>query len=175
MRAETFSTNAALTVVLLTVLSFPACGQRQPEGRPAMNVAEHLTSLERGALDRWVRADPDGFLSLYSKDATYFDPFRDKRLDGLDALNAMAAPMRGAKLPFTEPRYEMLNAAVSVDGNTAVLTYNLVNYGKPLGKTEEAALARWNATEVYRQINGAWRLVHTHWSFTRPNIAPPTV
>ena len=137
-----------------------------------MNVAEQVISLERTALDRWVRADPDGYLGLYSKDATYFDPFRDKRLDGLDALNALAAPMRGAKLPFTEPRYEMLNAAVSVDGNTAVLTYNLVNYGKPTGKNEETVLARWNATQVYRQVNGGgWRLIHTHWSFTQPQLA----
>ena len=140
-----------------------------------MNVAEHIISLERAALDRWVRADPDGYLNLYSKDATYFDPFRDKRVDGLDALNAQLAPMRGVKLPFTEPRYDMLNPVVNVDGNTAVLTFNLINYGKPTGKTEEAVLARWNATEVYRQINGAWRLIHTHWSLTQPQVAAPPI
>src|SRR5262249_57373821 len=116
-----------------------------------------------------------GYLRLYAKDATYFDPFRDKRIDGVDALNAMAAPMRGAKLPFTEPRYDMLNASVNVDGNTAVLTYNLVNYGKPTGKNSEAVLARWNATEVYRHVSGTWRLIHTHWSFTQPNLVPPPV
>jgi uncharacterized protein (TIGR02246 family) len=140
-----------------------------------MNVAEHIISLERAALDRWVRADPDGYLNLYTKDATYFDPFREKRVDGLDALNAQAAPMRGMKLPFTDPRYDMLNPAVDIDGNTAVLTFNLVNYGKPTGKTDETVLARWNATQVYRQINGAWRLFHTHWSLTKPQVAPPPI
>ena len=138
-----------------------------------MNVAEHIIALERGALDRWVRADPDGYLSLYAKDATYFDPFREKRVDGLDELNAQVAAMRGATLPFTEPRYDVIGPAVSVDGNVAVLTYNLVNYGKPRGKTEETVLARWNATQVYRQIDGAWRIIHTHWSFTQPQLAPP--
>jgi uncharacterized protein (TIGR02246 family) len=138
-----------------------------------MNVAEQIISLERAALDRWVQADPDGYLSLYAKDASYFDPFRDKRVDGLESLDAIMAPMRGTKLPFTEPRYDMIDPVVNVEGNTAVLTFNLVNYGKPAGRTEEAVLARWNATQVYGQIEGAWRLIHTHWSLTRPQVAPP--
>jgi hypothetical protein len=32
-----------------------------------MNLAEHIVSLERSALDRWIRADPDGYLGLYAK------------------------------------------------------------------------------------------------------------
>lgn len=56
-----------------------------------MSIPEHIISLERSALDRWVRGDPEGYLGLYAKDATYFDPFRDKRIDGLDELNALMA------------------------------------------------------------------------------------
>ncbi len=138
-----------------------------------MDVAEHIVSLERAALDRWITADPDGYLALYTKDATYFDPFREKRLDGLAELNAQLAPMRGMALPFTEPRYEMINPAVQVDGNVAVLTFNLVNYGKLPGSADETILARWNATEVYRRMDGAWRIIHTHWSFTQPQLAGP--
>ena len=138
-----------------------------------MDVAEHIIFLERSALDRWIRADPDGYLSLYAKEATYFDPFRGKRIDGLNQLNAMAAPMRGVKLPFTEPRYDMIDPVVDVEGKIAVLTFNLVNYGKPSGSAQETVLARWNATEVYRQVDGAWRIIHTHWSFTQPQLARP--
>lgn len=138
-----------------------------------MNVAEHIIALERSALDRWVRADPDGYLSIYAKDASYFDPFREKRVDGLDALSAQTAPMRGAKLPFTEPRYDMIDPVVRVEGNIAVLSFNLVNYGKPTGSTEEKMLVRWNATQVYRQMDGDWRIIHTHWSFTQPQLAAP--
>jgi ketosteroid isomerase-like protein len=142
-----------------------------------MDVTHHIVSLERSALDRWIRADPDGYLGLYAKDATYFDPFCEKRLDGLDELNRRTAAMRGLTLPFTEPRYEMINPVVHVDRDTAVLTFNLVNYGKPLGTTEETVLARWNATEVYRNMDGAWRIIHTHWSFTQPRLAgaPPDI
>jgi uncharacterized protein (TIGR02246 family) len=138
-----------------------------------MDVARHIISLERAALDRWITADPDGYLSLYARDATYFDPFRAKRVDGLDELNERMAAMRGMTLPFTDPRYEMLSPVVYVDGNVAVLTFNLVNYGKPSGSAEETTLARWNATEVYRATDGAWRIIHTHWSFTQAQLAEP--
>jgi len=138
-----------------------------------MDVAEHILSLERSALDRWIRADPDGYLSLYAKDATYFDPFRGKRVDGRDELRALTAAMRGVTLPFTDPRYDMINPVVHVEGNVAVLTFNLVNYGKPSGSVEETVLARWNATEVYRELDGVWRIIHTHWSFTQPHLTGP--
>ena len=138
-----------------------------------MDVAEHILSLERSALDRWIRADPDGYLSLYAKDATYFDPFREERVDGRDELLALTAAMRGVTLPFTDPRYDMINPVVHVEGNVAVLTFNLLNYGKPSGSAEETVLARWNATEVYRELDGVWRIIHTHWSFTQPQLTGP--
>lgn len=163
----------ALVIGVFGGLSLAACGQRAPGGVPSMNIAEQIISLERSALDRWIKADPDGYLSLYAKDATYFDPFREQRVDGLDELNARMAAMRGITLPFTEPRHDMINPVVDIEGNTAILTFNLVNYGKPSGSAEETVLARWNATEVYRKIDGAWRIIHTHWSFTPPQLARP--
>ena len=53
-----------------------------------MDVAKHILSLARAALDRWITTDPDGYLSLHARDATYFAPFREKRVDGLDDLSA---------------------------------------------------------------------------------------
>jgi ketosteroid isomerase-like protein len=171
---EAMRIRLALVVGVFSGLSLASCGQRAQEGMPSMNIAEQIISLERSALDRWIKADPDGYLSLYAKDATYFDPFREKRVDGLDELNARMAAMRGITLPFTEPRYDMINPVVDIEGNTAILTFNLVNYGKPSGSAEETVLARWNATEVYRQIDGVWRIIHTHWSFTQPQLAGPS-
>ena len=164
----------ALMVGVSSGLALAGCGQFAREGVPSMNVAEHIISLERSALDRWIRADPDGYLSLYARDATYFDPFQEKRVDGLDELTARLAPMRRMTLPFTEPRYDMISPVVHVEGNIAVLTFNLVNYGKPSGSVEETVLARWNATEIYRQAGGAWQIIHTHWSFTQPKLAGPS-
>ena len=48
-----------------------------------MSIAEHVISLERSALDRWVRGEPEGYLGLYAKDATYFDRFAINELMGL--------------------------------------------------------------------------------------------
>ena len=76
-------------------------------------------------------------------------------------------------MPFKEPRYDMIDPVVEVEAKIAVLSFNLVNYGKPSGSAGEAVLARWNATEVYREIDGAWRIIHTHWSFTKPQPAGP--
>ncbi|MCI0631613.1 MAG: nuclear transport factor 2 family protein [Phycisphaerales bacterium] len=160
----------ALIVSVLGGLSLVACSHHAPQGEASMDVAEHVIGLERSALDRWIRADPDGYLGLYAHQATYFDPFRDKRVDGLDELNAQVAGMKGITLPFTQPRYDMMNPRVDVEGDIAVLSFNLVNYGKPSGSAEETVLARWNATQVYRRLNGAWRIIHTHWSFTQPQL-----
>jgi hypothetical protein len=51
-----------------------------------------------------------------------------------------------------EPILQML-------GETAVLTFLLRQYDNdgPTGPT-------WSTTEVFRQMDGAWRIVHGHWS-----------
>jgi hypothetical protein len=41
------------------------------------------------------------------------------------------------------------------------LTYTLVRH---LGTTT----SRWNATQVYQRKKEGWRIVHSHWSATRP-------
>ena len=62
-------------------------------------------------------------------------------------------------------RYEMLNPYVVVDGNMALLTYNLVNYISD-GRGGEAVGTRWNSTTVYHRCGDAWKTIHSHWSFT---------
>ena len=64
----------------------------------------------------WIRSDPDGYLNIYARDASYFDPFAQKRVDGLDELTAQVAPIRNMKPPFTDIRYEMVNPRVQVSG-----------------------------------------------------------
>jgi len=58
----------------------------------------------------------------------------------------------------------MLNPKVQVRGNTAVLTFNLIDHIRsPKASLKEAC---WNATEIYCHMNGNWRIIHTHWSPT---------
>jgi ketosteroid isomerase-like protein len=134
--------------------------------------ASEIVSLERSALDRWSKLDPSGYLELSAADITYFDPTTDARVNGVDTLRQRVAGIKDVKLPFTNPRYEMLDPKVQGHGDVAVLTYNLVNYGQfPDGA--ERVVSRWNATQVYGRTGGKWAIVHTHWSFVHPEIKQP--
>jgi ketosteroid isomerase-like protein len=66
----------------------------------------------------------------------------------------------------------MIDPKVQCHGDIAVLSFNLINYGK-VGGRPEAVLARWNATQVYRQIEGQWKIIHSHWSYSKPELKQP--
>ena len=130
---------------------------------------ETIIALERAALDRWGNGDPQGYLESYAPDVTYFDPIQDRRVDGADAMRKYLEPFTGK---IKVARYDMLGPKVQHFGDAAVLSYNLISYGKkPSG--EETALARWNSTKVYARVDGKWKLVHDHWSFIKPELKQP--
>jgi len=125
------------------------------------SLSAKIIGLERAALERWNNGDPSGFLEISAKDVVYFDPFLEKRIDGLDSLTKYYAPARGA---IHVDRYEMINPKVQAVENMAVLTFNLISY------TGEN-VHRWNCTEVYRiEADGSWKIIQTHWSLTKPNL-----
>ena len=107
------------------------------------SLLSELLTLERAALDRWIRLDPDGYLALYATDVTYFAPTTERRITGAKVMQTRLAPMRTLKLPFSDPRYEFIDPKVQRHGEVAILTFNLVNYGK-LADGVERKLARWN-------------------------------
>ncbi len=124
---------------------------------PNQDVPSTLIAMERATLDRWIRGDPSGFLEISAPDVVYFDPYRPRRIDGLEALTALYKEIWGKVLL---DRYELLNPLVQVIGDAAVLTFNYVSY---TGETE----SRWNCTEVYRRNEDRWQIVQTHWSYTQ--------
>jgi len=125
--------------------------------------ADHLLSLERGALDRWGKGDPGGVLALYTPDITYFDPLTALRIDGYEAMEDYYRPWVG-KIRIA--RYEIVNPQVVVNGTMAIVTYNLVNYSRDAAGNEVVA-SRWNSTSVYQSRADTWKQIHSHWSFTR--------
>jgi len=131
--------------------------------------AATVIALERGALDRWGQGDPGGYLELYAPEVTYFDPVQPARVDGLDAMTALYAPLAGQ---IRVDRYDMIAPTVQRHGEVALLTFNLVSYQKAHDGTE-AAVARWNATAVYRLLGDTWRIIHAHWSFIQPELKAP--
>jgi len=151
---------AAAAVSMLASASQRAPGSFDPK---------EIISLERAALDRWGRGDPQGYLEIMAPEVTYFDPSTDKRIDGLPALRAMIEPYTG-KIKID--RYEMVNPRVQHHGDVALLTFNLLNYRKLPDGTEQVAL-RWNSTETYERVGGSWRIIHSHWSFVKPELKNP--
>jgi ketosteroid isomerase-like protein len=120
-------------------------------------VAATILRLERAALDRWGKGDPDGFLEISAPDVVYFDPFLEQPIHGLDALTRYYDGIRGK---ISIARDEIRDATVQVAGSVAVLTFRFDSSGG----TDDAF--RWNCTEVYRRDAAGWRIIQTHWSFT---------
>jgi len=115
-----------------------------------------VVGLEREALQRWCKGDPDGFLDLCAPDVVYFDPFVKERLDGLGKLTAYYNSIRGKVFAG---QYEMIDPCVQEIGDAAVLTFRF-------NSSSSEGQMRWNCTEVYRCASADWRIVQTHWSFT---------
>jgi uncharacterized protein (TIGR02246 family) len=155
------------TVAMLVVVCVCACSCRREvdDFDP-----ETIVALERGALDRWGKGDPQGFFDIMARDQTYFDPTTARRIDGQDAVKKFVAPFTG-KIKIDKA--EMIDPKVQRSGDVAVLTFNLVDYGAQLGDGPKTT-ARWNSTEVYQRLNGRWRIIHSHWSYVKPVLKEGT-
>jgi len=145
--------------VLSALLAVASCTLAASDYSP-----DDIIALERGALDRWGKGDPEGFLELMSEDETYFDPMTEKRIDGREALRKYFAPFVGK---IRIERVEIMDPKVQRQRDLAVLTFNLADYGAQFDGGPKST-ARWNCTEVYQRIDGKWKIVHSHWSYTKP-------
>jgi ketosteroid isomerase-like protein len=131
-----------------------------------MSDANAVIAMERAALDRWGVGDPHGYLEIMASDVTYFDPVQERRIDGLRAITALLESWTGK---IKVDRYDMVSPMVQQHGDAAVLTFNLVSYRRRADGSEYA-IAHWNSTEVYVRIDAGWRIVHSHWSFVKPEL-----
>jgi ketosteroid isomerase-like protein len=154
-----------LALCLLLWWAGSGCRERQ-----LVMTADQIIALERSALDKWGKGNPRGYLDLYASDITYFDPFVPLRVDGHGPMEKLLMAIEGK---ISIDRYEMLNPSVQVHGDTAILTYNLVSYGRRSDGAEQV-MARWNSTAIYASSGDTWKLVHSHWSFTRPELKEPS-
>jgi uncharacterized protein (TIGR02246 family) len=157
-------TNAALATIGTLMLA--ACSHED-----TTEITAHIIGLERAALDKWNRGDPQGYLDTYAPEITYFDPTSANRRDGIEAMKAYYAPIAG-KVKVS--RYEMLTPKVQRHGDVAILSFQLISYGAKPDGTEQA-LARWNSTEVYRRTDAGWKIAHNHWSFITPELKQPVL
>ena len=152
-----------LSLVLLFCALTTSCRSNAAAPQP-----EQIIALERAALDRWGNGDPQGYIESMAPELTYFDPFQEKRVDGLATFKAFAEPLKG-KVKVS--RYNMINPKVQFHSDVALLTFNLQSYAKQ-GDAPETLAASWNSTEVYQKVDDGWKIIHSHWSFIRPAVAP---
>lgn len=128
--------------------------------------AEAVLASEYAINERWNRGDVDGALEAYSEDVTYFDPLTERRLEGRTAVGVYFRQFFQGKLNILRNELPNPQVIVSDGGDMAVVSYNLVNF-VPDGNGGEKMGTPWNSTQVYRLIDGKWRVVHVNWSFTR--------
>ena len=126
-------------------------------------VLGEVMKLESAAMERWRKGDPWGFIEISAPDVTYFDSGTPQRINGREALSAEYA-LRAGKIfydvmDFVDPR-------VQVCGELAVLSYRFLStWLNPAGAVTHRT--PWNCTEVFRRLDGQWKIIHTHWSLLR--------
>jgi ketosteroid isomerase-like protein len=151
----------SIGVVILALVASVALAARTRSSGAAEVDQDAVVALERGALDRWGKGDPNGFLETYAPEITYFDPGIERRIDGHSEMTKYLLPFTGK---IKVARYEMIGTKVQRHGDVAVLTYNLRSEAvKPDGKT---VTVRWNSTSVYARTGSEWKVLHSHWSLT---------
>src|SRR5260370_14012120 len=124
------------------------------------DVAQTIIAMERAALDRWGKGNPQGFFEIMATDQTYFDPMTEKRIDGQADLKQYMAPFTG-KIKIE--RVEMIDPKVQQSGDIAVLTFNLNDYGAQVGDVPKTT-ARLNSTEAFNRIYESCMITPFSWA-----------
>lgn len=128
-------------------------------------IEKTLLELEISLNERWSTGDSSGYLNNYHEDISYFDPVVEKHLIGRPSvLEHLTKLYRNPHIVRNE--YLHPNVIVSGDGELAVLGYNLNTYVLD-DSGNEKLLRAWNSTEVYRLVDGQWRIVHSNWGLTK--------
>ena len=152
-------------LALFVSVIITSCNQSGPELNET-EIADKIIAMEKTALDRWGKGDPWGYLEIFADEVTYFNPFEDHRIDGLDAMKKYYGGQAGQ---IFIDEYKMIDPKVQIHGNIAILTYHLFNYKKQTdGSLKEST--RWNSTKIYTLTNYNWKIIHNYWSFLQPDI-----
>jgi ketosteroid isomerase-like protein len=117
---------------------------------------EDVFALERAAMERWAKGDPDGFIELLDPEVTFCDNTLSERADGLDAVRPLYEAERG-KVNCT---VEFIRPKVQLAGACALVTFTLIARGADGER-------RYHGTEVFRRRDGRWRILHGHYSLAR--------
>ena len=130
--------------------------------------AEKISGIIRGIFTAFEDHDPDGIEGHMHPDATVWDVFTPYLIRGRkerDAFHAEDQKQMQARGPLS---LSLEDPDVDVWDNTAIAKYYLnYTYQPP-----NAAEGRVRITDVFRRMDGQWRIVHHHEG-TVPTGTPP--
>jgi ketosteroid isomerase-like protein len=124
-------------------------------------IAKTVLDLENGAMERWRKGDPLGWLEISAPEIVYIDPELARPVVGLEEYRRLLEPLKG-KIAYDAS--DFIDPRVAVHGDLAVLTYNYRDVTRNPDQTLKYGV-RWNTTEVYARIENRWKIIHTHWSY----------
>ncbi len=152
--------GAAFFGLMLVSLPFAQVFER-PDLKSGKTVADRILGTEDSAMEEWRQGRPLKWTEISAEDVIYMDPALTAPVIGKKAYIAYLTPLAG--MIFYDAS-EYVHPRVAVYGDTAVLTYNYHSRRKDgSGRLQRASF--WNTTEVYRLVDGLWKIVHTHWSY----------
>ncbi len=161
-----------LFILLLGIFSFweIVSAEKILARKEAISMEEMIMSLEKGAMKRWQNGDPWGWAEISAKEVTYIDPGITKHIEGLEEYKKYLQQFEG-KINYQGS--EFINPKIVMHDKTAVLTYN---YESTKTETDGSIVDQtlWNTTEVYCLLDGQWKIIHTHWSFTKQKLPQHT-
>jgi hypothetical protein len=124
-----------------------------------MSPKEIIITKEKTILNRWKTGDTFGFIEAAAEEITYFDPGLEKRCTGKKEFHDWIAAFNGS---FSFPDYELLDPKVQMHSDVGILTFNFIGF------MQDGSKEYFNTTEVYKLIDGDWKLISSHWSQTKP-------
>jgi ketosteroid isomerase-like protein len=127
---------------------------------------DDILSLEKFAMERWRNGDPMGWVEISAEDILYVDPSLASPIIGLDKFRAQMQRVIGM---IHYQGSEFISSKIIKVGDAALLTYNYRSTGlNPEGMVKSQT--PWNTTEVYFKRSDEWKIVHSHWSYTRHSV-----
>jgi ketosteroid isomerase-like protein len=122
-----------------------------------------ILGREVGALERYRKGDPTGYLDIYVPEVTYFDSGTPDRVNGLEAVKKELVP-RAGKVHYDVS--DFVQTRFQIYGDTAVFFFRyLATSVNPNGTIQKRV--PWNCTEVYAKVAGEWKIIHSHWSLIK--------
>ena len=70
------------------------------------NISATIIAIEKVALEKLNKGNPSGYLEIYADNITYFDPFLEKKFDGLKEIKTFYDSLQGA---IYVEKYEMID------------------------------------------------------------------